>query len=184
MAGCAALAYAGGMTAFPPLTPERLLPRPFALLMDLYEENYERLEKLFGPSSLVPDLYRSSASDGFDVLLEIVGRHAYTTELRLSYDLVDPTTGLHTPSVMLRIYSDARLAEATHCLPGRQLVDVLGPFPPARTVMQHRLRMNSFLSRWLDYLSGHGHGRHTLMVESREVDGEDPDLRQAVAAAG
>lgn len=148
------------------IAPERLLPRRFVWLMDLYEENYARLEKLFKPSALVPDRYRSSVHDGFDVLLEIVERHAYTTELRLSYDLIDPATGLHTPSAMLRVYDDARLAEATHCLPGRQLVDVLGPFPAARTVAEHRLRMNSFLSRWLDYLSGHGHGCHSLMIDS------------------
>lgn len=148
------------------LAPERLMPRRFVWLMDLYEENYSRLEKLFRPSDLVPDRYRSSVHDGFDVLLDVVARHAYTTELRLSYDLIDPATGLHTPSAMLRIYADARLAEATHCLPGRQLVDVLGPFPAARTVVEHRLRMNNFLSRWLDYLTGHGHGRHTLMIEN------------------
>ncbi len=146
------------------LSSERLLSRRFVWLMDLYEENFNRLEKLFSPSTLVPDRYRSSVHDGFDVLLEIVERHAYTTEMRLSYDLVDPATGLHTPSAMLRLYADARLAEATHCLPGRQLVDVLGPFPPASTVVEHRLRMNNFLSRWLDYLSGHGHGTQTLMI--------------------
>jgi len=27
----------------------------------------------------------------------------------------------------------------------------------------HRLRMNSFLNKWLDYLVGQGHGPHTLV---------------------
>lgn len=142
----------------------RLLPGRFVQLMDLYEDNYARLDRLFGPATLVPDCYRSSVADGFDVLLDIVERHAYTTELRLSYDLVDPHTGLHTPSAMLRIYADACLAEATHCLPGRQLIDVLGPFPTVRAMSDHRLRMNSFLSRWLDYLRDHGHSRQTLTI--------------------
>ena len=48
-----------------------------------------------------------------------------------------------------------------HCLPGRQMIDVLGPFPPVRVVADHRLRMNTFLSRWLAYLADHGHSRHT-----------------------
>jgi uncharacterized protein YqiB (DUF1249 family) len=143
---------------------ERLLPGRFVRLMDFYEDNYARLERLFDPVRLVPDRYRSSVGDGFDVLLDVVERHAYTTEIRLSYDLRDPVTGLNTPSAMLRVYEDARLAEATHCLPGRQMVDVLGPFPSTQTIADHRLRMNSFLSRWLDYLREHGHGLHTLTI--------------------
>jgi uncharacterized protein YqiB (DUF1249 family) len=166
------------------LSPERLLSRRFVWLMDLYEENFNRLEKLFSPSTLVPDRYRSSVHDGFDVLLEIVERHAYTTEVRLSYDLLDPATGLHTPSAMLRIYADARVAEATHCLPGRQLVDVLGPFPAARTVVEHRLRMNTFLSRWLDYLSGHGHGTHTLMIDGAAAGADLAAGEEAGAVPG
>lgn len=148
-------------------TCHQLLPRRFAWLMDLYEENHARLERLFAPASLVPDSYRSSVGDGLDVLLEIIERHAYTTEIRLSYDLVDPETGLNTPSAILRVYADARVAEATHCLPGRQMIDVLGPFPPIRVVADHRLRMNSFLNRWLSYLGDHGHSHHTLTIDDR-----------------
>lgn len=149
------------------IAQHRLLPGRFVQLMDLYEDNYARLDRLFAPANLVPDSYRSSVGDGFDVLLEIIERHAYTTELRLSYDMVDPHTGLHTPSAILRIYADARLAEATHCLPGRQLIDVLGPFPTVRAMSDHRLRMNRFLSRWLDYLRDHGHGRYSLTIADR-----------------
>lgn len=149
---------------------DKLLPGRFVRLMDFYEDNYARLQRLFAPGSLVPDSYRSSVGDGFDVLLDIVERHAYTTEIRLSYDLHDPVTGLATPSAMLRVYDDARLAEATHCLPGRQLVDVLGPFPAAHTVVEHRLRMNSFLSRWLDYLRQHGHGLNTLTIADKVAE--------------
>ena len=29
-------------------------------------------------------------------------------------------------------------------------------------VVGHRVRMNSFLNKWLDYLDGQGHGPHTL----------------------
>ncbi len=144
---------------------ERLLPRRFALLMDLYEENYHRLQRLFRISELVPDRYRSSVGDGLDVLMDVSERHAYTLDVHLSYELIDPETGLATPSAILRVYDDARVAEATHCLPGRQLVDVMGPFPPVRAVADHRLRMNTFLSRWLDYLREHGHSGHTLTID-------------------
>lgn len=157
------------------IAKEKLLPGRFVRLMDLYEENYVRLERLFMPASLLPDHYRSSVGDGLDVLLDIEEQHAYTTEIRLSYELRDPDTGLNTPSAVLRVYDDARLAEATHCLPGRQLVDVLGPFPAARTVVDHRLRMNSFLNRWLEYLREHGHGLHTLTIDDKKLEEEISD---------
>lgn len=58
--------------------------------------------------------------------------------------------------------TDAHVAEAMHCHPGRHLWHVLGPFPHASTVMQHRLQMNSFLNRWLEYLAEQGHSIGTL----------------------
>ncbi|HEX6613616.1 MAG TPA: DUF1249 domain-containing protein, partial [Rhodanobacteraceae bacterium] len=46
----------------------------------------------------------------------------------------------------------------------------LGPFAPARNVLQHRLRMNSFLNRWLEYLAEQGHSIGTLeRVETEAV---------------
>jgi uncharacterized protein YqiB (DUF1249 family) len=151
-----------------PTAPERLLPGSFVWLMELYEENFQRLERVFGTSRLVPDRYLSSVGDGLDVVLDVLDRQAHTTEIRLSYALVDPATGLATPSAVLKIYRDARLAEATHCLPGRQLVDVLGAHAAPRRILDHRMRMNSFLSRWLDYLAEHGHSWHTLTIADRE----------------
>jgi uncharacterized protein YqiB (DUF1249 family) len=152
----------------PSIAPDKLLPGRFVWLMDLYEENYLRLERIFGTSRLVPDRYLSSVGDGLDVVLEVLDRQAHTTEIRLSYALVDPATGLATPSAVLRVYRDARLAEATHCLPGRQLVDVLGAHAAPKRVLDHRMRMNSFLSRWLDYLAEHGHSWHTLTIADQE----------------
>lgn len=150
-----------------PLTAAALKPRRLAWLMELYEDNHARLERLFRVSTLVSDRYLSSVGDGMDLQLDLLQRHRHTTDLRLSYELLDPATGLATPSAVLRIYEDARLAEATHCLPGRQMIDVLGPFPAPGAVVDHRLRMNSFLSRWLDYLGEHGHGWHTLTLADR-----------------
>ena len=149
-----------------------LLPGRFEFLMGLYAENYHRLARLFAPQGLVPGRYVSSVDDGLDVHLQVQGRHPYTLELELTYDLVDEQTGLRTPSAQLRVYTDAHVAEALHCHPGRHLWQVLGPFPPARTVLQHRLRMNGFLTRWLEYLAGQGHSLGTL---EREQDPTIPE---------
>ena len=82
--------------------------------------------------------------------------------MRLSYRMSDPVTGQPDPSAYVRIYRDARQAEVTHCYIGRHWQDVLGLFPSPKVMFGHRLRMNSFLNKWLEYLSSQGHGPHTL----------------------
>lgn len=141
-----------------------LLPDRFDWLMGLYAENHQRLARLFAPERLPEGEYRSSVDDGLDVKLVVQARHPYTVELELSYAIVDASTGNPTPSAQLRMYLDARMAEALHCEPGRNLWQVLGPFAPTRNVMQHRLRMNTFLNRWLEYLAEQGHSLGTLEV--------------------
>jgi len=137
-------------------------PGRFGFLMGLYAENYERLARLFDPQRLQVGSYVSCVGDGLDVHLRIQERHPYTLELELTYGFVDAHTGRRAPSAQLRVYTDARQAEVLHCYPGRHLWQVLGPFPPARGVLQYRLRMNGFLSRWLEYLREQGHGIDTL----------------------
>lgn len=139
-----------------------LLPGRFEFLMGLYAENYHRLAHLFAPQALAPGRYRSSVDDGLDVHMHVQERHPYTLELELTYGFVDENTGHPSPSAQLRMYTDAHVAEALHCHPGRHLWQVLGPFPEAHTVLQHRLRMNGFLSRWLEYLAEQGHSAGTL----------------------
>lgn len=140
----------------------KLLPGRFGFLMGLYAENYHRLVRLFAPAQLAPGHYVSNVDDGLEVHLQLQERHPYTLELELTYDFVDTHTGRRAPSAQLRMYTDAHVAEALHCHPGRHLWQVLGPFPPAHTVFQHRLRMNGFLSRWLEYLAEQGHSVGTI----------------------
>jgi uncharacterized protein YqiB (DUF1249 family) len=144
------------------IEPVSLLPSRFAYLMGLYAENYHRLTRLFAPQGLAPGTYVSSLDDGLDVQLEVIERHRYTLELRLTYRMIDAATGEMSPSAWLRLYQDAHLAEATHCHPSPHLLKVLGPFPAVRSVFQHRLRMNGFLTRWLEYLAEQGHSKGTL----------------------
>ena len=139
-----------------------LLPGRFEFLMGLYAENYHRLAKLFAPQDLESGAYRSDVDDGLPVHLVVQERHPYTLELELTYSFLDAHTGQRAPSAQLRMYTDAHVAEAMHCHPGRHLWQVLGPFPAAQTVLQHRLQMNGFLLRWLEYLAGQGHSIGTL----------------------
>ncbi len=135
----------------------------FGWLMALYSENHSRLEKSFAPAGLAPGRYLSSVGDGLDLQLDVIEQHRYTTELRLTYAMPDPVTGQPDPSAYLRLYNDARQVEATHCYVGRRWQDVIGMYPPPAQLLGHRLRMNTFLGKWLEYLDGRGHGVATLL---------------------
>ena len=138
----------------------------FGWLMGLYAENHVLLTRLFQPADLPVGHYRSSIGDGIDVALDVTALHAYTVEMRLSYSLLDPVTGEPDPSAHLRLYRDARQVEATHCYIGRRWQDVIGMYPPPAEVVGHRLRMNTFLGKWLHYLAEQGHGVATLNRET------------------
>ena len=47
--------------------------------------------------------------------------------------------------------------------------DVIGLHPPPAEVLDHRLRMNTFLGKWLQYLAERGHGVGTLVRASGET---------------
>ncbi len=152
--------------------PQAILPSRFAYLMGLYAENYHRLMRLFAPQSLAVGRYVSSVDDGIDVQLDVIERHAYTLELKLSYRLRDRDTGEAAPSAWMRMYNDAHVAEVSHCHPGKHLWDALGPFPATKTLFAHRMRMASFLNRWLEYLAEQGHSRGTLVADVVAVRAE------------
>ena len=150
----------------------------FGWLMALYAENHVSLTRLFRPGDLAPGIYVSEVEGALPVRLDILAQHRYTTELRLSYTMLDPATGEPDPSAYLRVYRDARQVEATHCYVGRRWQDVIGMFPPPSEVVDHRMRMNTFLGKWLQYLVEQGHGVATL----RAVE-DDADLQPEADAA-
>lgn len=158
------------------LNRKSALPRMsrFSWLMALYGENHVRFAQLFDPVNLARGCYRSSVGDGLDLQLDVIEQHAYTTELRLTYVLLDPLTGEPDPSAFLRLYRDTRQLEATHCYIGRRWQDVIGMHPPADALIGHRLRMNTFLGKWLEYLVERGHGMHTLRLHADDASDSHP----------
>lgn len=134
----------------------------FSWLMALYGENHVRLARLFAPAELAVGRHVSSVGDGLDLQLDVIEQHRYTTELRLTYAMQDPVTGQPDPSAYLRLYHDTRQLEATHCYVGRRWQDVIGMYPPPAQLLGHRLRMNTFLGKWLEYLGERGHCADSL----------------------
>jgi uncharacterized protein YqiB (DUF1249 family) len=142
--------------------PQSLLPSRFSWLMGLYSENYHRLMRLFAPHDLAIGSYVSTLDDGLDVRLDVLERHRYTLDLHLTYCFIDSETGESAPAAQLRMYHDAHMAEVIDCRADRRLVRAIGPLPPARSILQQRVRMSSFLNRWLEYLAEQGHSIGTL----------------------
>lgn len=147
------------LTRFRHRATEELLPGRFGWLMNLYDDNYWRLSRVFGAEALTVGRYRSSVHDGLDVDLTVLERAPYTAEIKLSYAFVDALTGQPEPSAHIRVYADARAAEVTACYFGSRLEHVLGDQASIATIVDHRLRMNAFLNKWLEYLEALGHNR-------------------------
>ncbi|KFA41980.1 hypothetical protein DF22_001423 [Xylella fastidiosa] len=135
--------------------------------MALYAENYRHLKRLFAPGDLEKGSYVSVIGDGLDLCLDVIERHRYTVDLRLTYELCDPMTGEPDPSAYVRLYCDALQVETTHCYVGRRWQDVIGLSPLPGELMHYRMRMNIFLGKWLDYLAERGHGIATLSAIGR-----------------
>src|SRR5687768_1282372 len=90
----------------------RARPRSFVALMALYESNYIRLGTLAGDLARLSGELRSSILDDCDLLLKVTERSPYTTTLQMTYLLPTPPLPAEYPDMRVRIYHDARLAEA------------------------------------------------------------------------
>jgi hypothetical protein len=142
--------------------------------MDRYANNYWRLVRMLPLADLARGAYFSSVGDGLDLQVELLERHSYTLELRLTYGLRDPDSGQRDPSAMVRIYTDARLAEVTHCEVSQRWRDLLGLRGMARAFVDQRMQVNGFLGRWLEYLEEGGHSRFTLTRLDASEAAADP----------
>src|SRR5687767_9816017 len=94
------------------VTSWRAAPRSFVALMGLYESNYIRLGWLAGDLHALRGQHRSTAPEDCELLLTVTERAAYTLTLNLTYVLPGQARELLYPDMSVRIYQDARLAEA------------------------------------------------------------------------
>lgn len=127
--------------------------------MGLYGENYWTLTRLFAVQQLEIGRYRSEVDHGPALILDVRERAPFTVELKMSYEMIDAVSGNPDPSAHVRFYCDARVAEVTACHVGSRIEDVLGRDADPQQIVQHRLRMNAFLGKWLTYLEQCGHSR-------------------------
>ena len=97
------------------VTSWRARPVSFVSLMTLYESNFIRLRGLMGDVRTLAGRIISSAPSDCDLHLEVVEHSPYTTVLRLTYMFDEAAGQVADPDLEVRVYHDARLAEASHC---------------------------------------------------------------------
>ena len=118
--------------------------RSFAGLMQLWESNFRRLQRLLPQLDLPTDSARSLSQSDAPLYLEILERNPYTLTLLLTYRLSDQG---ETPRLRVRIYRDAGVAQAMDAEPARFGEN-----------LDRQFERNLLLNKWLDYCLGHGHG--------------------------
>lgn len=152
------------------LRNETLLPsswrahrRSFAALMALYESNYLRLVRLIGDPAKLAGERVSHVAGGCDLRLTVLEQCPYTTTIGLTHLFHDAGAvgpGLETfltyPDVRIRIYTDARMAQAQHW-PADQPEPVAGNPQQAERELEQRWLHNNMLNKWLEYCLELGH---------------------------
>ena len=139
------------------VTSWRARPVSFVSLMTLYESNYIRLRGLVGDVRSLAGRHVSRVPGDCDLHLEAVEQNPYTTVLRLTY-LFDGETGpVADPDLEVRVYHDARLAEASRCArwvrhPGLESIR-----SGLSVALGERWLRNMLLNKWLDYCVDRGH---------------------------
>jgi len=155
--------------SYAPMVQTRMMQaRPFAMLMGVYGENYRRFRKLLGDPRKTPPSALSTGLDGVRLHLVKLETHRYTDVFGLSYRFSELEPGSQDPFAFVRLYHDAKLAEATHCEPGDRLQQLYAAKSPYFELIEHRWRMNLFINRWLEYLLDQGHGPLTFKRANSE----------------
>lgn len=117
-----------------------LRPRSLAVLMGIYEVNYRRLLELLGEPARWSRHF-SLHLEGRPVLhVEVKQRARYTVDVVMTHLFDDE----RLPDLSVRLYSDARLAEAVPAFGAK-----LQAQPMAR--LPQRWQANLLLYKWLEY---------------------------------
>jgi len=132
-------------------------PRSFAGLMTLYESNHVRMRQLMGNLRRLPDEAVSMSSRDLDLYLTVEERSRYTTTLHMTYWFEAGLERSADPDLRLRIYHDARLAEAVSCADAPRHAALRGVWRPASSEMEQRWTLNILLNKWLEFCLDNRH---------------------------
>jgi uncharacterized protein len=131
----------------------RARPGSFVGLMTLYESNYIRLGWLAGDVRVLDGEHRSRVAGDCELKLTVLERGPYTTMLQLTYSFAAAGEWPDAPDLAVRVYHDARVAEASAL--GRAAARGGAGTPPER--LAPRWSRNVLLNKWLEYCVDRGH---------------------------
>jgi len=127
------------------------------------------------------DVLVSRVDDAPELYMRVLERHNYTTFLQMTY-LLGPEREQH-PNAHIRVYHDARMAEATSFSPEQGIERFAGPDLPVRGLVERSWRMNRALLKWLEYLLAEGHSASTMRAAEELPDAiPDPEPMPAEVA--
>ncbi|HEV2110408.1 MAG TPA: DUF1249 domain-containing protein, partial [Gammaproteobacteria bacterium] len=99
----------------------------------------------------------SSSSRDLDLYLAVEERSRYTTGLHMTYWFESALDRSADPDLRLRIYHDARLAEAMSCADAPRHEALRQVWRPASSALQQRWTLNILLNKWLEFCLDNRH---------------------------
>jgi uncharacterized protein YqiB (DUF1249 family) len=125
--------------------------------MTIYESNYVKLQQLADVDAATTVARVSQVPDDCELHLDVLRTERYTTTLRMTYWFPENGEPVADPDLTVRVYHDARLAEALAARIAHRH-RVLQDLDPAHAAeLGRRWRVNMLLNKWLDYLVEVGH---------------------------
>lgn len=138
-------------------TSWRARPVSFVALMSLYESNYLRAGWLAGNLKTLSGRHVSIVEADCDLVLTVDERAPYTTSINLTYCFADAEHVQTLPDMTIRLYHDARLAEAQSWA-GQHAHQMLQVWRSrAERELDQRWARNMMLNKWLEYCVDRGH---------------------------
>lgn len=140
------------------LAPRRFRDAPdLAALIELYESNYVRLERLAPELASLDGTVRSRVVGALDLYLTVEERFKYTTSILLTYRFEHDDAIDLEPRARIHLYHDVRAAEVVSHYRRRRSRRIerwrRGHMPE----VQRRWEMNRFLNKWLRFCAHQGH---------------------------
>lgn len=129
----------------------RARPGNFVSLMTLYESNYIRLRRLVPQLDAIAGGRVSTVEDDCRLYLRVDERTRYTATLTLTYLFETPSGEIADPDLQIRVYHDARLAEALGSARWSQHEMLVSIRSQLRHHAGDRWVRNMMLNKWLDY---------------------------------
>jgi uncharacterized protein len=159
-----------------------LLTRPrLSRLHEVQADNFCLLQMLIPDDFAFTDFLKSRVPGSPLLRLEILERHRYTSFMRLTYDFPEETETRFSPDAHIRLYHDARMAEATAFDSIQACSRDTHPAYPARQMMHRAWRKNRALQRWLDYLLRQGHSVLTMRAARHAMPRTEPTKARVTA---